>query len=88
MRHLVFAVLDVKAGAYLKPFFVPTVAVAERSFASACREEGHDFNRFCLDYYLYNLGAFDDGTGVLTALDQPLQVAWAKDFALNSEVVS
>lgn len=63
---LVFSVYDVKAGAYLPPFFARTRAVAIRSFCAAVRDVGHDFHKYAEDYSLFEIGAFDEMSGELT----------------------
>lgn len=66
MIHKVFAVYDSKAEAYLPPFFVQNQAVALRSFASAAQDADHQFHKFGADYTLFELGEYDDSTGVIT----------------------
>lgn len=63
---LVFSVYDVKAGAYLSPFFARTAAVAVRMFCSAVRDNAHDFHKYAEDYSLFEIGAFDESSGELT----------------------
>lgn len=58
----VFTVRDDKAGAFMQPFFSPTMGTAERSFMDACKGEG-PFAKYPHDYNLYYLCDYDDQTG-------------------------
>lgn len=61
----VFSVYDVKAGAYMTPFFAQTSGIAQREFMLACRKEGHIFNDSPADYTLFELGEFKPDSGAL-----------------------
>lgn len=65
MKFKVFSVFDKKAGAYLPPFFLPEVAVAQRAFRDCVGDKSHAFGRHPEDYSLVHLGEFDDATGEL-----------------------
>lgn len=60
-----FAVLDMAAGAYMAPFFLPTPGMAIRSFADACRDKESPFARHPEDFTLYEVGSFDQASGEL-----------------------
>lgn len=64
MIHTRFATYDAKAETYHLPFYARNSAVAIRSFEEAANQEGHDFMRFAADYTLFELGTFDDESGV------------------------
>lgn len=61
----IFAIKDSKAGAFLRPFFVPNEAVAIRAVSEAFYDESSDFYRHATDYDLYELGEYDDISGKL-----------------------
>lgn len=61
-----FSVFDVKAQAYLPPFFLPEVAMGVRAFGDCVNDMSHAFGRHPADYTLFLLGAFDCSTGVFT----------------------
>jgi len=67
-----FAVYDSKAGAYMNPFFLPTVAMAIRSMTKAALDDGHDFHLYGGDYTLMEIGTWDPTSGVLEKLDAPI----------------
>lgn len=66
MIHTVMAVQDLKARAFVVPFFVPTSAVGVRAFRDCANDPQHAFSRNPADYALFELGTFDDVTGVFT----------------------
>nr|QJB20977.1 MAG: nonstructural protein [Microvirus sp.] len=76
----VVAVKDSAVGAFNRPFFVPSIAVATRSFVDEVNRASEDnsMNRHPDDYELWSLGTFDDESGLFAAGDHRL-VARAKD---------
>lgn len=75
MRHRAFSVFDVKAQAYLPPFFMPEQGQAHRVFSDMVNKEGHAFCDHPEDYTLFYLGDFDDSRGVIDGCDPELVVA-------------
>lgn len=73
MVYKVVAVGDKKAGCFNRPFFVHTNEVAIRSFGSEVNSGNQDsaLTHHPEDFVLYELGSWDEGTGVLKALDMP-----------------
>lgn len=69
MKLLAFAVYDAKAEAYLRPFFAETKGLAVRSFRDASNDPQHEMCRHAADYTLFEIGSFDQGTGVLSSLN-------------------
>lgn len=63
MKLKMFAVFDVKAAAYLAPFFLPTVGQAVRAFADASNDPSTMFAKHPEDYTLFHVGEFDDSSG-------------------------
>lgn len=73
MLMKVYTVFDVKAGAYLQPFFAPTDGVAGRMVERAVNSEGHQFFDHPEDFKLFRLGEWDEHEGVLTG-EPPVHV--------------
>jgi len=67
-----FSVFDLKAGAYMQPFFAPTRGVAVRSFSDAVLSESHEFAKHAEDYALFEVGEFDQVEGVVKATTPPM----------------
>lgn len=62
MIHKIYTVYDLKAEAYLQPFFSPTNLSAIRSIADLLHDPKHMFTKHIEDYSLYCIGEFDDNT--------------------------
>lgn len=63
MILLACSVFDVKAGAFIQPFFLQNRAMAHRAFRDCALDETHMFCKHPNDYALYEVGEFDDATG-------------------------
>jgi len=85
MLHKMFSVYDTKAEAWLPPFFLPTLGMAQRMFADCVNDIRHAFSRHPADYTLFLLGSFDDGSAVYTAEVAPVVVAHALELVSHEE---
>ncbi len=81
MIQVIVSVKDSAAQAFGRPIFVPAVAVAIRSFRDEVnrKDSTEDMARHPDDFELYELGSFDDSTGVIEVIS-PRIVARAKDL--------
>lgn len=68
----VFSVYDVKAEAYLQPFFFVTKGQAVRAFVDSLADVNHAFAQHPDDYTLFLLGEFNDENGEFVADHQSL----------------
>ena len=68
----VVAVRDSAVQAFNRPFCVPTLAVATRSFADEVNRQADDNQTFkhAGDFELWSLGVFDDETGEFQSADK------------------
>jgi len=73
MKLVICSVRDSAADAFGRPYFVPSVGVAIRSFTDEVNRENDDnpLNRHRKDFALYELGEYDDSTARFTCHDQP-----------------
>ncbi len=71
MRLRAFSIFDQKAKAYMSPFFMSEVGMATRSFTDMVNKDDHPLGAHPEDYVLYEVGQFDDSTGLLAAYDGP-----------------
>jgi len=80
LLHIV-SVKDTAAQAFGRPLFVPAVAVALRSFRDEVnrKDSSDDLSRHPDDFELYEVGVFDDATGIIDVFE-PRIVARAKDL--------
>lgn len=76
----VFSVRDLKAEAFLQPFFSPTSGAALRAFGDACDKPDSPFHSHPADYILFEIGSYDDFTGYLTSLSPVKLLSSAVDF--------
>ena len=65
MLSKIYSVYDLKAEAFITPFFLPNDAIAIRPFTDCVTDEKHAFAMNPFDYAMYRLGQFDDLTGEL-----------------------
>lgn len=61
-----FVVHDVKAGNYLSPFASMNNATAQREFATAILQEGHQFNDHAEDFSLWRIANYDTEKAEIT----------------------
>jgi hypothetical protein len=81
MIQVIVSVKDTAAQAFGRPVFVPTTAVAVRSFRDEInrKDSTEDMAKHPDDFELYELGSFDDATGSIDVME-PRLVARAKDL--------
>ncbi len=65
MQQNMYVVFDVKAGAYLQPWFLLRDAMAVRAFGDCCNDAEHNFGRHPEDFTLFVIGSFDDQKAVI-----------------------
>lgn len=65
MKHLLFAVHDTKAQAFLPPFSLPALGMAKRTFSDCVNDKQHAFGRHPSDYTLFQIGTYDDETATI-----------------------
>jgi len=75
-----FSIYDIKAEAYLQPFFSPNKAVALRQFGQAANDENTDFHKHAADYTLFEIGEWDEITGILSSTDAKIPLGTAIEF--------
>lgn len=76
----VFSVRDDKAKSYLQPFFMINEEVAIRAIQNTLTDESHQFAQHPHDFSLYDLGAYDDQTGMFEVNKAPEYVAHIVDL--------
>lgn len=85
MIYKVFSVHDSAADAYLPPWFCRTVGEATRSFEEAANDVNHSFGRHPSDFTLFELGEFDDETGMISMLKTSSNLGKALDYVIRQE---
>ena len=75
------SVYDTVAKVYAPPFYVNTVGEAVRSLANAVNDKNMgDLCKHPKDFILFEIGSWDDNTGLLTAVVPPERLGLASDF--------
>jgi len=86
MISQIFAVHDVKANAYLPPFFMHNDELAKRTFSDCIMSEKHAFSHHPADYTLFHLGSFDDDTGVIITNNSHTSLGNGIEFIAHTSV--
>jgi len=60
MKSKMFVIYDVKANAYMQPWFLTQTGMALRAFSDCVNDPEHNFGRHPEDYTLFQIGDFDD----------------------------
>jgi len=78
-------VKDRAADAYGRPMFVPSTGVAIRSFSDEINRNNAENQLYNHpdDFDLYELGQFDDNTGLFTLHDQPKLLSLGKQVKIS-----
>nr|QJB19301.1 MAG: nonstructural protein [Microvirus sp.] len=73
MKLVLCSVKDRAAQAYGRPMFVPSTGVAIRSFSDEVNRQDNENQLYNHpdDFDLYELGEFDDNTGLFSLHEQP-----------------
>lgn len=81
MKKQVYAVRDAAVENFGNPFVAINHAQATRDFDHAAKDPQSQISQYPADYALWHLGAFDDSTGALVPLAQPVLIR----HAINKE---
>lgn len=88
MKLKIFSVLDVKADAFMTPFFFSTTGQAVRAFSDLANDGQSMVSRHPGDYRLNCIGEFDDSTARVAAYEKPEPLGFASDYkAVNGTPV-
>lgn len=79
MKLVVVAVRDSAVDAFMRPFFVPTVGVAIRSFRDEVTRAESEMFKHPSDYELFEIGEFDEDIGRFENLSAPRSLLRAVD---------
>ncbi|WNK13535.1 MAG: nonstructural protein [Microvirus sp.] len=71
MKQFIYSLRDTKADAFAQPFFAPNRSVAIRNYLAASEDPASIISRFPGDFSLYEIGLFDDNTGIIESHPLP-----------------
>lgn len=74
MQLKLYAVRDIKVGAFQQPLTARTHGEAERSFQTMVNTPNTPFNLYPADFEIFHIGDYDSNTGRLSPLDSPTQI--------------
>lgn len=80
MKTKLFSVRDSKSEAYLPPLNFRSRGEAIRAFSASANDVNHNFNRYAEDFFMFEIGEFDDETGFISVHAQPIALGSAVDF--------
>lgn len=75
-----YSLLDVKVGSYGTPFFMAHDQQAIRAVRELAEQRDNQVARYPADFALYNMGTFDDATGLVTHGDYPKHLGMVVSF--------
>lgn len=80
MINKVFAIRDTKAEAFMQPFFTPAAGIAIRMFTDLVNDGKSTAFKYPDDFVLFEIGQFDDATGVISPLACPINLGLGSAF--------
>jgi len=83
-----YSMYDVKAVAFITPWFVNNTNMALRAIRDAGTDPKHMFAKHPEDYALHHLGSWDDVTCVLTMHDQPQNLGLVSQIVDSYDLLS
>jgi hypothetical protein len=88
MKMVIVSIKDTAADAFGRPAFVATEGVALRQFQDEVNRASDDnqLYKHPQDFHLYNLGLFDDVTGMFELMETPKLITRANDVMIKETV--
>ena len=71
----IYTIYDVKAEAYLTPFFLQNDAILKRTIQDTLSDPEHLFSKHPEDYVVYHCATYDDQTGDIKP-EAPIKVMY------------
>lgn len=85
MKLKMVCVMDIAVGAFGQPFSVRSIGEATRGFMDEVSKSDSQLRLHPEDFSLYDVGEFDQDTGILTGKDVPERICRARDFVFTEE---
>lgn len=80
MQMKMFSIFDNKAKIFAAPFMLQSTGAAVRAFEDLVSDERTIINRHPADFQLFDMGTFEDSTGIIVAISPYVLVATASEF--------
>ena len=82
----IFTVYDSKAGYYFAPLFYTTSGEAIRAFSDVVNDSDHLIGKNPTDFTLFDLGGFDEFSGVFSLNVAPVSIGSGVEFLKSNPV--
>lgn len=79
-RSKIYSVYDSKAELWCKPIFAQNRGSMVRGFSDLCNDKSHPVGQHPEDYYLYEIGEWDDKECMLINYEMHISLGAALDF--------
>ncbi|QCQ84714.1 nonstructural protein [Blackfly microvirus SF02] len=83
----IYSVFDGAVSAYIQPFYARTKGEAIRMFSQAVNDPQSQLAKHYLDYTMFYLGEFDDGSGLFLPVTVPQRVLAATECRDGEDLV-
>ncbi|WNK14936.1 MAG: nonstructural protein [Microvirus sp.] len=80
MKLIMAAIFDAKSESYGRPMFVRAYGEAERAFKDVVNDGKSDYSLHPEDFSLFEVGTFEDASGVVVGLSVPRCLGTAVTF--------
>lgn len=80
MKTKIFAIHDAKVGSYMQPFFMQSAGQALRSWGTSINDPSTLFCTHPADFTLFELGTYDDETGMVLAHEIKINLGTALEL--------
>lgn len=85
MKLIIVSIYDSKAGFFGQPVSTVAKGAALRSFQDEVNTDGSTYARHPEDFSLFEIGTFNQDTGMIEPLKAPLQIATALELVVPKE---
>lgn len=85
MISRMYSVFDNAVNVFGTPFTVPHVQYAVRYFESLVKDPKSDVSKWPSQFHLFEVGEFDDSTGLITVHQVPVSMGLASQFVRSEE---
>lgn len=82
----IFSVYDVKAEAYMQPFFMQSTGQACRSFEDTVNNPESVFNKHAADFTLFEIGTFEDSNCSWSHHEANINLGTALEYIKQKEI--
>ena len=86
MKLKLFSIYDSKAKNYDRVITLRTTEEAIRSFSYSINDEKHQYSTYPEDFVLFELGTYDEDTGMIEPYSSPISIGVGVNFVKKASV--